>query len=71
MNQRLRLDLHLDAFGLAVGGGYTLYDGDGRRRAAGVVVTFEKDAIEAADACRQLMMFAQEDPNWVRQLRLW
>lgn len=71
MDYRLRLDLHLDAFGMCEGGGYTIYTPDGRRTAAGVVVAFDQGIIEVSNAVAQLREFAESDPNFPGQLRLW
>lgn len=68
MRARLVLTLHLDAFGLATGGAYTVYRPDGERLACYAWPGFERDLLpedaaryvcgEAVDWCtRQLTLF--------------
>lgn len=71
MDHRLRLDLHLDAFGLVDGGAWTLYDRDGNLVAEHAYPGLGDARMHADTACDQLLDLFQRDRLVVgHQLRI-
>jgi hypothetical protein len=67
MHARVRIDLHLDAFGVAIGGAWTLYDVSGRRLGAEVFPEFVAHALPEAAAA---FLVAEAIDHAGRQLTL-
>lgn len=71
MERKLLITLHLDAFNMAVGGAFTVYDHEGRKISTFVVPSFNGGEQTAPDAAADIARIYEAMCGRWSELKLW